>query len=314
MEELLAKHRKEQRELQARIIQKKKSATKKTRKGVNDECEALERELKEQQQAEMASLNGTHNKPGEEMSQTSEDNFENHQASTPPEAQDGQNHNRIADSFSSSLNDLNLNGVPSTQPRKPNRQKARLARRAAERDALSHQAAEEATNLPDLKQREREIMLEQFRRQDLEEKEVRADGHCLYAAVADGLQCQGLEMRPIIASATGNEEQVIEDFKIVRQTAAKYIEEHADIFAPFLEEPLGDYVSKVRDTGEWGGQLELLALARAYNVDISVLQGCGGRVDIEGDGPADRRKKLFLAYYKYNFGLGEHYNSLRKQS
>ncbi len=312
MEELLAQHRKEQRELQARIIQKKKSATKKTRKGVNDECEALERELKEQQQAEMASLNGTHNKPGEEKSQNSEDNY--HKASTPPEAQDGQNHNRIADSFSSSLNDLNLNGIPSTQPRKPNRQKARLARRAAERDALSHQAAEEATNLPDLKQREREIMLEQFRRQDLEENEVRADGHCLYAAVADGLQCQGLEMRPIIASATGNQEQVIEDFKIVRQTAAKYIEEHADVFIPFLEEPVGDYVSKIRDTGEWGGQLELLALARAYNVDISVLQGCGGPVDIDGDGPSDSRKKLFLAYYKHNFGLGEHYNSLRKQT
>jgi OTU domain-containing protein 6 len=208
---------------------------------------------------------------------------------------------------------LNLSGAPSTQPRKQNRQKARLARRAAERDALAHQAAEEATNLPDLKQREREIMLEQFRRQDLKEKEVRADGHCLYAAVADGLECQGLELSPIMASATGNQDQTIEDFRIVRQTAAKYIEDHADVFIPFLEEPLVDYVSKVRDTGEWGGQVELLAIAKAYNVDISVLQSDGEPVDIEGDGPADSRKKLFLAYYKHNFGLGEHYNSLRKQ-
>ena len=307
MEELLTKHRTEQRELQARIIQKKKSATKKTRKGVNDECEALERELKERQQAEMAALNGTHNRPGE-------DDVETHQALASAEAQDGQNHDRTADSFDSALNDLNSNGVPSTQPRKPNRQKARLARRAAERDALAHQAAEEATNLPDLKQREREIMLEQFRRRDLEEKEVRADGHCLFAAVADGLQCQGLKLRPIIASAKRNQDQATEDFKIVRQTAAEYIEEHADTFIPFLEEPVGDYVSKVRDTGEWGGQLELLAIAKAYNVDISVLQSDGGAVDIEGDGPTDSRKKLFLAYYKHNFGLGEHYNSLRKQT
>lgn len=314
MEELLAKHRKEQRELQARIIQKRKSATKKTRKGVNDECEALERELKEQQQAEMTTLNGTHNRLEEEMSEKNEDNFENHQASTPAEAQDGKNHDRTADNFSSSLNDLRLNDAPSTQPRKPNRQKARLARRARERDELAHQAAEEATHLPDLKQRERETMLEQFRRQDLEEKEVRADGHCLYAAVADGLQCQGLELRPIITSATGNQDKATEDFKIVRQTAAEYIEGHADAFIPFLEEPLEDYVNKVRDTGEWGGQLELLALAKAYNVDISVLQGDDRAVDIEGDGPADSRKKLFLAYYKHNFGLGEHYNSLRKQT
>src|SRR5579871_2602631 len=156
MEELLAKHRKEQRELQARMIQKKKSATKKTRKGVNDECEALERELKEQQQAEMVVLNGTHNRPGEEISQENE-----HQTSKLVEAQDGQNHDRTSDNLSSSLNNLNLNGESSTEPRKPNRQKARLARRAAERAALAHQAAEEATNLPNLKQREREIMLEQ---------------------------------------------------------------------------------------------------------------------------------------------------------
>jgi len=307
MEELLAKHRKEQRELQSRMTQKRKSATKKTRKGVNTECEALERELKEQQQAEMAALNDAH----EEVVQS---RYKLPQAPSPAEARDGQNHDRTADSLSLTLNDLNLNDAPSTQPRKPNRQKARLARRAAERDALAHQAAEEATNLPDLKQREREIMLEQFHRQDLKEEEVRADGHCLYAAVADGLQYQGLELRPMIASATGNQDQNTEDFKIVRQMAAKYIEEHADEFIPFLEEPVETYVSKVRNTGEWGGQLELLALAKVYNVDISVLQSDGGPVKIEGDGPGHSRKKLFLAYYKHNFGLGEHYNSLRKQT
>jgi len=314
MEEILPRHLKEQRELQARMTQKRKSATKKTRKGVNDECEALERELKEQQQAELAALLDTHNGPGEEMAQTSHDNFDVPQASTTSEAQDGQNHDRIADNFSLSLNNLNLNGAPSTQPRKPNRQKARLARRAAERDTLAHQAAEEATSLPDLKRREREIMLEQFRKQDLKEEEVQADGHCLYAAVADGLQCQGLELRRIIASVSGNQDQTIEDFRVVRQTAAKYIEEHEDMFTPFLEEPLEDYVNKIRDTGEWGGQLELLALAKAYNVDISVLQVDGESVNIEGDGSEDKRKKLFLAYYKHNFGLGEHYNSLRKKT
>src|ERR1700761_1940279 len=53
MEETLARHRKEKRDLQARITQKKKNATKKTRKGVNDECERLERELAEKHQAEL---------------------------------------------------------------------------------------------------------------------------------------------------------------------------------------------------------------------------------------------------------------------
>ena len=66
MDELLAKHRKEQKDLQGRITQKKKSATKKTRKGVNDDCERMQRELTERQQAEIAELNGESTEPVEE--------------------------------------------------------------------------------------------------------------------------------------------------------------------------------------------------------------------------------------------------------
>jgi OTU domain-containing protein 6 len=49
MEELQAKHRKELRDLQSKITQKKKQASKKTRKGVNEECDRLEQELKDTQ-------------------------------------------------------------------------------------------------------------------------------------------------------------------------------------------------------------------------------------------------------------------------
>src|SRR5271163_4768536 len=60
MEELKACHRKEQRELHARITQKKKNATKKTRKGVNDECDVLQRCLDERQQNEIDALHHEH--------------------------------------------------------------------------------------------------------------------------------------------------------------------------------------------------------------------------------------------------------------
>jgi OTU domain-containing protein 6 len=58
VEALHARHRKEQRDLVARTTQKKKSATKKTRKGVTDECDRLEQELKERQAQEVAALSG----------------------------------------------------------------------------------------------------------------------------------------------------------------------------------------------------------------------------------------------------------------
>ena len=58
LKSLQTRHRKEQRDLVARITQKKKSASKKTRKAVIDECERLEQELKDRQSQELASLDG----------------------------------------------------------------------------------------------------------------------------------------------------------------------------------------------------------------------------------------------------------------
>jgi hypothetical protein len=58
MEELQSKHRKEQKDLQSRVTQKKKQASKKTRKGINEECDRLEAELKQRQADEIAAANG----------------------------------------------------------------------------------------------------------------------------------------------------------------------------------------------------------------------------------------------------------------
>jgi OTU domain-containing protein 6 len=71
-------------------------------------------------------------------------------------------------------------------------------------------------------------------------------------------------------------------------------------------------VHKVRDTGEWGGQLELMALAKTYAVNINVLQDFGRIEKIEGERDDGAAKSVWLGYYKHGFGLGEHYNSLRK--
>jgi OTU domain-containing protein 6 len=99
----------------------------------------------------------------------------------------------------------------------------------------------------------------------------------------------------------------------VRRAAASFIEAHKEDFEPFLDESLDAYVQKIRDTAEWGGQLELLALAKSYGVSIHVLQGDGRVETIEGDN-VDKDKEIWLAYYRHSFGLGEHYNSLRKKA
>nr|POF01167.1 otu domain-containing protein 2 [Quercus suber] len=305
MEELQARHRKEQRDLQSRITQKKKQASKKTRKGVNEECERLETELRDRQHAENAALNGDGDHVNTDLAEDVEDltlKIDEPSHAVHEEASDAHHVKpTVASAGSEDVSD-------SAQLRKPNRQKARLARRLAEQEEQSRKAAEEAENLPDLKEQERQRMLEAMKDHGLQEKAIRADGHCLYSAIADQLDQLDISLvdvpdeRPSIA------------YKTVRAAAGDYIEAHPDDFVPFLEEPLTEYVSKVRDTGEWGGQLELLALAKRYEVEINVLQDFGRVEKIDGcQGRDDKNERtVWVGYYKHGFGLGEHYNSLRK--
>ena len=302
MEELQKRHRQEQKDLQSRITQKKKSATKKTRKGVNDECEQLERQLRDRQESELSLLSGTPaNVPTEQ------------------DADEGQQEEPLQGNVDHG-DDLDKTSVFAlaasstiSQARKPNRQKARLARRAAEQEAAAAKAAEEAANLPNLREKERVVMSEAFKKHGLKEKAIRPDGHCLYSAVADQLNTVGVAWKPkVITTPTSDSAQdTAPEYKLTREAAAAYISEHPEDFLPFLEEPLDEYTTKIRDTAEWGGQLELLALSKVYGVNINVLQG-DGRVEKIEPKAGGGDTSIWLAYYRYTYGLGEHYNSLQR--
>ncbi|KAK5345969.1 OTU protein, partial [Exophiala xenobiotica] len=102
-------------------------------------------------------------------------------------------------------------------------------------------------------------------------------------------------------------------YQNVRYAAAEFMAANSDDFAAFMEEPLESYVQKIRDTAEWGGQLELQAISRAYTIDINVLQADGRVEKIScGTEKAADTRDVWLAYYRHSFGLGEHYNALKK--
>ncbi|KAI4657695.1 uncharacterized protein J4E78_006083 [Alternaria triticimaculans] len=311
LEALQSRHRKEQRDLVSRITQKKKQASKKTRKGVNDECERLERELKERQAHELAVLNGE--------AVDAEEQAEDPQSSG-DEAQDIQEDmsNLRVDGAGSDSKDGSTNG-DSTEPKKkkPNRAKARLARRAAEQASIIAEAEREAANAPNPRELERERMATQLQKHGLALHEIRADGHCLYAAVADQLQTRELGLKPRIGvTINGQGDQGLdaksEAYKTVRHAAADWIQGHADDFSGFMEDPLPEHVRKIKETGEWGGHLELLALARTYSLRICVLHSDGQVDRIEAEDEVKEKEEIWLGYYKHSHGLGEHYNSLRK--
>jgi OTU domain-containing protein 6 len=203
--------------------------------------------------------------------------------------------------------------------KKPSRQKARLARRVAEREAEAERAADEAANQTDHRKHERKIMDEAFARLGLKEIEIRPDGHCLYSAVAHQLLDAGM---PLTAAKNGDSpvssiSSKNDHYREVRATTADFLLANADDFAPFLEEPIDAYARKIKLTTEWGGQLELQAIARAYGIHINVIQGDGRIEKFEpGDTDADVEGKeprtIWLAYYRHTYGLGEHYNALTK--
>lgn len=314
MEDLQATHRKQLRDLQSKITQKKKSASKKTRKGVNEECDELERNLKERQARELDAFVSTNFSNGQDNDQSNVANkiFNSHESS---ERSDGVDLATTTEKLSITANSsIDSPHEEQAQRRRPNRQKARLARRAAEQNAIAVSATEEAAQLPNLREREREIMVKEFQKYKLKEHEIRPDGHCLYSAVADQIERQDLEIQPRQARESTTEEsnasKNVPGYRLVRQTASNYISQHAEDFVPFLDESLDDYLHKVRDTAEWGGQVELMALANAYGIIINVIQGDGRLEKIE-PGQSTDCKCIWLAYYRHGFGLGEHYNSLR---
>ncbi|SPN97396.1 related to OTU domain-containing protein 6B [Cephalotrichum gorgonifer] len=305
LEEMQARHRKEKKELQARVTGKKKNATKKTRKGVNDECADMERRLAEKQAGEIASLLGSG--PGQDDEETIDGDDEGQQAG------EGK-----AEAVARDIGDLKL-GAPQEQApasaqgqgKKRNRQKERLARRQAEQIAAAEAAESEALSMTDHRAIERAAMAYTFKTNSLVEREIRPDGHCLFSAVADQLEHRGIPLRSAPGAAQGDGTP---GFKVVRGVAARWVEDRGDDFAPFLEEDLGDYVARIRDTAEWGGQIELQALAGAYNLEINVVQN-GATEKIQaaegGGGREGEVERIWLAYYRHGYGLGEHYNSLR---
>ncbi|ERS99169.1 hypothetical protein HMPREF1624_04365 [Sporothrix schenckii ATCC 58251] len=323
IDEIQARHRRELRDLQGRITNKKKNATKKTRKGVNDECVALEHAMRERHQAELQAAAGGGDKgPADGEDDAGEDDT----------TQSGE---ALADSVTTQLADTTI-GDGATPPQQPqpaqqqqeqqqqqqqqpkrrNRQKERLARRAAEQDEAAAQAADEASHMVDHAAAERATMAPVIAKTGRVEHPIRPDGHCLFSAVADQMEGVG---RPVRQTA---QDEALDAFRAVRHAAARYMEAHPDDFAPFLlaaeDGPdLDTHIAQIRDTAEWGGQLELSALASAYDVNIQVLHD--GRSELitpagAGGGGHDERPTLWLVYYRHGFGLGEHYNSLRAKA
>ncbi len=91
---------------------------------------------------------------------------------------------------------------------------------------------------------------------DFDRNEMPGDGNCLFHAISDQLK------------RFPDKKQY--DHAELRQLAVKYINDHIDEYAPFLHNKGGvcTYINRMRQDGEWGGELEVSILSKILEVEI----------------------------------------------
>lgn len=281
-EQLAKQHRKEKKDLQAKIQSMKNAIPKndkKRRKQLTEEIAKIEADLSQKHKEELRQLKSNANTKVEEV----------------------------------------LNGVETMkvegaeeeegevkQPRVTKAQKRRDKKAAQEKERESRIAEAEVQNLQGVRHQEGLKLAQKLAQQQLQIKEISSDGHCMYRAIEDQL-------------AQLSQPGVIMSVKELRSRTAEHMRSHADDFLPFLTNPnTGDmyttdefekYCSDVEHTAAWGGQLELRALTQVLRLPVEVIQADSPTIKI---GEEFDSKPITLVYMRHAYGLGEHYNSVER--
>ncbi|KAI9273722.1 hypothetical protein BY458DRAFT_508031 [Sporodiniella umbellata] len=285
--DLLEKHKEEQKKLTTRIIALRKSAPKsdkRKKREINSQIADLEYNLKVKHEEEIRV-------------------FKAKEAGLDPADVKNEEDDGISMDFLDKLTikeeqePQESNASKQPKGKKVNKAKLRIEKRNAEMERLREEAERDAANMPDQGAIETEAIQKLLVPLNLRIKQITADGHCLYNAFADQLKLRY------------NEETT---YKELRKSAAEYILDHPDDFIPFLYLEDGDlkkYCTDIETTACWGGQLEILALARSKEVPVDIIQTDAPILKICDD-EYPTKPPIKLAYHKHLYSLGAHYNSL----
>jgi len=132
-------------------------------------------------------------------------------------------------------------------------------------------------------------------------KIVEGDGNCLFRALADQLH--------------GDESLHHKE----REKTVDFIESHKDQFACFLDESetFEDYCSRMRENGEWGGNMEIVANASCNQVSIAIHQAdtpCFIVSPLSDNSKQTCVKRtLHISLHDGHCEAWAHYNSVRRE-
>ncbi|ORY02096.1 OTU-domain-containing protein [Basidiobolus meristosporus CBS 931.73] len=294
LEEIQSRHKKENKELQNKLTALKKTATKgdkKKKKEVQVEMAQLEQEVQQRHEQELKDF------------MVRGDNGAEDRAEEIPEGDNGIQ--KMTENLT--IEDAgNVENTPTVEGKgKKNRSKARKDRKAAKILQMQQEAEEEAATMDNVQEREKIAFDELLQTIGFSMKEVTADGHCLYNAVADQLN----SLYNIKVS-----------YGDLRKQTAEYLSNNKADFLPFMTNNNGDmmsddefntYCDDLKNTAVWGGQQEIVAMSKVYQVPIYVYQVGIPTLKISEE---IAKEPLRISYHLHAFGLGEHYNSLHKKT
>ncbi|KAF6100477.1 OTU deubiquitinase 6B [Phyllostomus discolor] len=269
-EQLVRRHRKEKKELQAKIQGMKNAVPKndkKRRKQLTEDVAKLEAEMEKKHKEELEQLKLT--------SKESKRDFD-----------------------AVNISNLVLENHP---PRISRAQKRRDRKAALEKEQKERIAEAELENLHGARHVEGEKLAQILAARELEIKQVPSDGHCMYRAIEDQLQEREspLTVAALRSRTAEYMQSHMEDFLPFLTNPNT-----GDMYTP---EEFGKYCDDIVNTAAWGGQLELRALSHILQTPIEIIQADSPPIVVGEEYP---KKPLILVYMRHAYGLGEHYNSV----
>jgi OTU domain-containing protein 6 len=275
IDELNESHKKEARELQARIQSLKKSVTKgdkKKKKDVDLEIATLEKEFEEKCLLEITNL----------------------EAKLKSNAGVQQAEEQTKLELATSITDK--------QAKLSKAQKRREKKEKKEQDRDGLIAMQEIENKKGPAFIELSKIKQILKSKGLQLKEVISDGNCMYYAIADQCLAKLNMIKSCQELRNAACEHMLKNPDDYRPFCASEDGELMD------EEAFNEYCMKIKDPRVWGSSIELKALAEVFNVLIEVVQADGAGILI-GESEMPNKEKLTLTYHRHMFGSGEHYNS-----
>ncbi|XP_058825579.1 deubiquitinase OTUD6B [Topomyia yanbarensis] len=269
-ETLLARHRKEKKELVAKVQSLKKAKVdKKKKKELQDEIARLEADLEARHSDELNRLNAL----------------------------------KISDKSVEVLDDqVSETAAEEKQPKLSKAQRRREKKSQDNKEREAQIKAEEMLHRDSPRILEDRKIVELLTKRGLAPFPVPADGDCLYNAVKHQLARIG-----ICEYETSDLRQLAADYiEANQESLICYMTnpETADILS---EEEFRKYCFQVRNTKAWGGEIEVKALSSSLKCPIEIVQA-SGTSPVHGE-EGDPERKLVLTYHRHMYRLGEHYNS-----